>query len=119
MAHSRKSASSLQEDGNEQLVKRCPVCQTELRSGHVEVLVAQSERQFIHATCPTCAHALLFFQITASGGTGLMGMVTDLSAADIRQLVGKGPISEDDVLGFHTFLRRTRLETAITRAIRG
>jgi hypothetical protein len=82
------------------------------------VLARFTDRQFIHATCPLCCHALLFFQVAAPGGTGLMGMVTDLSAADVRQLLGKGPISEDDVLGFHTYLRQPRLESLLTRANR-
>ena len=120
MAHPRKRAPSAKGKGDhEQFLKRCPVCQTELRSGHVEVLAHIRERQFIHATCPECAHALLFFQVSAPGGTGLMGMVTDLSAHDVRQVAGSGPFSEDDVIDFHTLLRQNHLETILTRATRG
>jgi len=86
------------------LVKQCPLCTHLYTEAEVRILEEESGTQLLHITCATCQHAMLTFVMTSQLGTSSIGMLTDLTVSDVLRMRDRDPISDDDVLQFHTVL---------------
>lgn len=95
------------EDGM-RLMKQCPLCQTDYKFDQIDVIDEDAGAHLVHITCDTCAGNMLAILMLSGFGMSSVGMITDLSATDIRRLQDAEPISADDVLSMYEALHTKR-----------
>ncbi len=86
------------------LMKQCPVCEQEYLLESLQVIEQNQESKLIHMTCPHCAHAMLAVVLFTRLGMSSIGVLTDLTALDVKKFSQKQPVSENDILNFHNLL---------------
>ena len=87
---------------------RCSVCNKPFQSARVLMLAEDSERTTLHVQCEDCGVASLVFVSHGQFGVMSVGMLTDLVAEDARELYGKEPVSTDQVIEVHNFLKSSQ-----------
>lgn len=86
------------------MLTHCPICRGSYQQQRVEVITEKNRARLVHITCANCHNGLL--AIIASGAMGMstVGMLTDLTANDVRRLQSWQTISEDELLFFYKLL---------------
>ena len=70
------------------------------------LLLAQEEkRSTLHLTCEACGASTLVYVSLSPMGVVSLGVLTDLEQTEARNLFQKAPISSDEVLQVHQFLK--------------
>jgi len=87
------------------LLPECPLCDIKGTPQVITLLQASGESRLLHVVCRKCKGAILMVCIEGEHGTRSVGLVTDLSAVDIRRLAGKSALSFDDAIELHKLLR--------------
>ncbi len=85
-------------------MKQCPVCEQEYTPDSLKVIEQNQESKLIHMTCPHCAHAMLAVVLSTRMGMSSIGILTDLTATDVKRFAQKEPVTENDILNFHNLL---------------
>ncbi len=94
-----------------QLLKDCPVCQTNFQQSDVRIVDTYDNVHLLHVTCSSCTHAILSLFAVSQFGMSSVGMATDLSAKDAERILDSAPIHEDELLSFHALLEGRYGET--------
>jgi len=81
-----------------QLSSRCPLCNTAFQPTGAEILDESQQGILFHLTCPSCRSSLLAVVAASKLGLSSFGMVTDLTALDVRRLRKSPAITQEDVL---------------------
>lgn len=87
-------------------LRECPVCKAQYGKDQIDSLYEQQNVHLVHVTCPTCQNMLVAVLAASAMGISSVGMLTDLSADDIVRTQEISPVSEDDVLDFHTLISK-------------
>lgn len=90
------------------LTRECPLCAHAYTSDDVRVLESGDNGHLVHMTCRNCQGAILAMVVASRLGMSTVGIVTDLDPVDVLRLRVVAPVSQDDVLNFHTSLEATR-----------
>jgi hypothetical protein len=85
-------------------LRECPVCRAAYGKGRIDRLYIHKNVQLVHLTCPKCQNMLVAVLATSRMGVSSVGMLTDLNAADMLRTREEYPVSEDDVLDFHSLM---------------
>lgn len=80
------------------LSSRCPLCNAQFKPTGAEILDESQQGILFHLTCPQCKSSLLAVVAASKLGLSSFGMVTDLTATDVRRLRKANAISHDDIL---------------------
>lgn len=89
-----------------QLMKQCPLCNTEYDvDKSIQVVEEQEGAELIHFFCLNCLNSVLALVGYSQFGVSSMGMLTDLTFEDVVRLRDRDTINEDDVLQTHQYLR--------------
>ena len=80
------------------LSSRCPLCNAQFKPQGAEILDESQQGILFHLTCPECQSSLLAVVAASKLGLSSFGMVTDLTASDVRRLRKSSVISHDDIL---------------------
>ncbi len=83
---------------------KCPLCKTKYDNSQTFVLEEGVSRTIFHLTCSKCQSALLAFITEGKKGVVSLGMATDLSVEEARQMFKKSPISKEEVLTVYKYL---------------
>jgi hypothetical protein len=86
---------------------QCSVCNKPFQPAKVLVLSEENDRSMLHLHCEECGVASLVSVSAGMTGVASVGMLTDLTADDAREMFGKAPISVDQVIEMHNLLKRT------------
>lgn len=86
------------------LMKECPLCGREYSETALKIIDESDETRLVHMTCSHCSHAMLAMVLTTRLGLSSIGILTDLTAADVGNFQKKFPLTEDDILNFHNYL---------------
>src|SRR3990172_7758392 len=81
-----------------QLSNRCPLCNEVFPSTSAEIVDESQQGILFHLTCPNCQSSLLAVVAASKLGLSSFGMVTDLSAADVKRLRRSPALTQEDVL---------------------
>jgi len=81
-----------------QLSSRCPLCNAVFQPAGAEILDESQQGILFHLTCPNCRASLLAVVAASKLGLSSFGMVTDLTAIDVRRLKRSPAITQEDVL---------------------
>lgn len=86
----------------------CPVCSKEYRPARMLLLDEADRRSTLHLTCESChASSLVFVSLSPIGAVS-MGLLTDLEQSEAKRLFTSEPISSDEVLQVHQYLKTHR-----------
>ena len=88
---------------NLETLLNCPVCGRKYSTKSAQIISARKRELLIHISCAYCKSASLAVVIQqgpAAEGMITMGTLTDLSVEEARALLGKGPISADEIIDF-------------------
>lgn len=88
------------------VVRECPLCKKDYDLNDTSVIKEKKGAHLVHATCPHCKSAVLSVVTVTQLGMGAVGVMTDLDVEDVERLHSKESISEDELLNFHTFIRK-------------
>ena len=86
------------------LISRCPVCNHDYKSEEVRLFASGGEAKFVHFTCSSCNGYFMAMVMTVSKGVSTVGMITDLSFADLQKLHKISPLSIDEAIEGHQFI---------------
>jgi hypothetical protein len=90
------------------LIKQCPVCKQEYNKEDLTVIEDSANSYLLHLDCSHCQQSLQVLVAITQLGMSAIALVTDLDAADVERIRKKSLLTEDDVLGFHTYISRGR-----------
>ena len=89
----------------------CPVCDTHYTSESTRLIESKVESKsdessvIVHSDCKNC-HSSVSFNIAMFGPEIFsIGAVSDLSAADAVKFRNRSPITSDEVISIHNFLK--------------
>lgn len=84
----------------------CPVCDQRYREVRMLVVAEEGKRTTLHITCEHCqAKSIVFVSVTPLGVVS-MGTLTDLDQKEVQRFFNEAPISTDQVLEVHEFLKQ-------------
>lgn len=92
------------------LMKQCPLCGLDYTENSYQTIDQNEESRLIHMTCPHCAHCVLAFVLQSRLGLSSIGIMTDLTAADVIRFQNREPISENEILSLHNLLENRTQE---------
>ena len=96
------------------LITHCPMCRASYQDAEVRFCNDLGTAKVYHCTCLTCAHALLVVVMENPSFSSSIGMVTDLSADDVRRLDRQTALTTDECVRFHDLLERESREFCLT-----
>lgn len=92
-------------------ILRCPVCGQKYSAEQTKVIDGGDDRPMIsrsvlvHTDCDKCKSSVVFSIAIDGPEIFSIGMVTDLTSQDSTKFKNAQPISSDEVLATHEFLR--------------
>ncbi|MEP7162855.1 MAG: hypothetical protein ABI747_03775 [Candidatus Moraniibacteriota bacterium] len=84
----------------------CPVCNKEYRPAKMLLLDQEEKRSTLHLTCEACGASTLVYVSLSQMGAVSMGVLTDLDQSEAKILFKEEPVSSDEVLEVHEFLKQ-------------
>lgn len=100
---SKSSETDLPEEFT--LLRHCPACGHAYGSESFVCIDATSDGKLMHGTCAKCLGSLIVLVARSAMGLGSVASITDLSSDDVKRIYKRQPVSEDDLLAFHGFLK--------------
>lgn len=91
------------------LVRQCPLCQRAYRFKQMTIIESWDTNQFVHVRCDGCQVAMLLLLVSTPLGMSSIGMLTDLSADDVKHFRTAEPISEEDLFSFHESIQKRNI----------
>lgn len=91
-------------------IGRCPICNAEYRQEAAQFFVEQDSGRLLHITCDKCQSYFVAMVVIAGQGISSVGMVTDLSFADVKRLYRQPIITLDEVIDYHEFLKNNSIK---------
>jgi len=80
------------------LSSRCPLCNSKFDPADAEIVDESQQGILFHLTCTKCRSSLLAVVAASRLGLNSFGMVTDLTARDVRRLRKSEALNHNDVL---------------------
>lgn len=98
---------SFLEDNSSELLGSCPVCDREFEKEQATLMEEKKESLLLHLQCPECKSSVVVAILyTSMGMVTTLGMLTDLTKADIEKFKdSRQKLTVDDVLELHQFLK--------------
>jgi hypothetical protein len=90
------------------LLQQCPICKGQYDAKKAKILEEKGDANLVHITCPHCKNFILAVVVVSSLGMSSVGMVTDLNESDVKRLHGKGAVTEEELLEFHTLIKNNK-----------
>lgn len=87
------------------LLKQCPICKLGYEQSDMKVIDESDEAFYVHVRCQKCENAVVAVMVISPLGMSSVGVLTDLTDEDCARCYAYEPISQDDVLDFHEWLR--------------
>ena len=88
----------------ENLVK-CPICNKKYGQAKILVLEENNNKTTLHVTCGSCKISSLIFISSGKMGIVSLGMLTDLTKEEAKNLFKNEEISADNVIEVHEYLK--------------
>ncbi|OGE88036.1 MAG: hypothetical protein A3J07_01865 [Candidatus Doudnabacteria bacterium RIFCSPLOWO2_02_FULL_49_13] len=92
-------------------ILRCPVCGHKYEASQTKIIDAADDKPMmgrsilVHTDCDKCKSSVVFSIAIDGPEIFSIGMVTDLTSQDTSKFKNSQPISSDEVLATHEFLR--------------
>lgn len=83
---------------------KCPLCKAKYDNSQTFVLEEAAHRTIFHLTCSKCQSAIFAFITESKQGIVSLGLATDLTAQEAREMFKKSPIDKEEVLKVYKYL---------------
>jgi len=80
------------------LVSYCPLCSTHYNPKDASLLEEKDGAHLIHLECEKCKSSIVAVIIAGGIGVSSVGLITDLTGADVVKFKNAGYVNEDDVI---------------------
>lgn len=87
---------------------RCPVCQKKHEPAQALLLSEEDGKTVLHLACGDCGVSSLIFLSLGKMGAVSYGLLTDLDREEAAAFYGRDPVSADETLEAHRFLKGFR-----------
>ncbi len=92
-------------------VLRCPVCSYKYNLERTKIIETREEGQneatlLVHSDCVQCKSSVVFSIMVSGPEIFSVGMITDLTGTDTAKFSGAAPLSANEVLAMHDFVRK-------------
>lgn len=87
------------------LLTTCPLCKASYKPAQALVLDERGGRHLLHIECGKCGNSVLALFLSGAGGASSVGVVTDLTGADVIRFKDAYSVSPDDVISLHESLK--------------
>jgi len=89
---------------------KCPICNKKYGQTKILVLEEEMNRTTFHATCESCKISSLVFVSSGKMGIVSIGMLTDLTREEAKNLFKSEEISADNVIEVHEYFKNFKGE---------
>jgi hypothetical protein len=89
---------------------KCPICSKKYGQTKILVLEEEMDKTTLHVTCENCKISSLVFISSGKMGIVSLGMLTDLTREEARNLFKNEEISADNVIEVHEYLKNFKGE---------
>jgi hypothetical protein len=79
-------------------INKCPLCNTGYEAEQAALFAKHEAANLVHITCKNCRSYFMAMIVMLGQGLSSVGMITDLSFADVERLHRVEPISLDEAL---------------------
>ena len=93
---------------NPNLITHCPVCNLRFNPLEAKVLQEGEGGHLVYIKCRQCQGSILAVISANALGISSVGLITDLSGDDVMKFKQAEPISFDDVIAGHQFLKKEK-----------
>ena len=94
-----------QQNSNEvKLVSACPLCRKQYKLTDAYIVDEQKGAYLLHTECKNCGSSIVATLVAGRHAVSSMGLVTDLTSADVCKYKDYQPVSCDDVIDCHAWL---------------
>jgi len=90
---------------NWQSFSRCPLCDHPYDSKKIKVIEKKDGLMVLYLNCSKCKSSIMLMVSAGLLGITSVSIITDITEKDMKRFQNKKPISADDVLDLHTFLK--------------
>ena len=95
-------------NNNPALITYCPVCNVRFNPIEAKVLEENQNTHLVYIKCRHCQGSILAVIAASALGISSVGLITDLSGDDVIKFKQAEPISFDDVIAGHQFLKKEK-----------
>ena len=88
------------------LINQCPICSQNYDSKATKLFLDKQNTHLVHITCGHCQTYFLAMVMEFGKGVSTVGMVTDLSFADVKRLHSQESIEIDEVIEGYKFVEK-------------
>lgn len=82
-------------------ISRCPICSENYDPKTAKRFGIQGTATLVHITCSSCTSHFVAMIMLSGHGVSSVGMVTDLTFADVEKMYRFDPISTDELIDGH------------------
>ncbi|MDQ5961225.1 MAG: hypothetical protein QG581_146 [Patescibacteria group bacterium] len=83
----------------------CPLCDRKYEPKEMLLLEEERDRTVFHLTCKDCQASTFIFVSAGPMGVASFGVLTDVDHTEAKRIFGSDPVSSDDVIEMHRFLK--------------
>lgn len=83
---------------------KCPLCKAKYSNSQAFILNEASNMTIFHLTCSKCQSAMVAFITEGKQGIVSLGMATDLTLQEARDVFKKDPVEKEEVLKIYKYL---------------
>lgn len=87
------------------LISKCPLCSEQYQPFQASIVEEKADAQLVHIECQRCQSAIVALIVNGQLGLSSIGLITDLTSADVESFKDARPIDEADVISAFEELR--------------
>ncbi len=87
------------------IIGHCPICNDRYDSANAQLFAQRESANLVHITCKKCASNFIAMIVNMNNGLSSVGMVTDLNFDDAKKIYKTSPITVDEIISGHEFLK--------------
>jgi hypothetical protein len=87
------------------LISRCPLCSDQFQPFQASIVEEKEEAQLVHIQCRKCQSSIVALIVNGQLGMTSVGLITDLTSADVERFKDAHPVTEQFVLDAYQQLR--------------
>lgn len=93
------------------MMSRCPICKAEYQADAAKIFAKNETASLVHITCGSCESAFVAMVVLLGQGLSSVGMVTDLSYADVERLQTAEAITVDEMISAYQEMQQDQFIT--------
>lgn len=85
-------------------IGQCPICKEKYQPDKAQLFAKKEAANLVHITCTKCSAHFIAMIVMSGAGVGSIGVITDLSCEDAKQIYQLEPITIDEVIAGYEYI---------------